>query len=413
MSAEPSPSPEAPRPLDGVMVLDLSRVLSGPFCTMMLADMGARVIKIERPGRGDDTRQWGPPFISGESSYFLSINRNKQSVALDFKHPAGRALLDRLVEKADVLVENFHPGTLDRMGLGYDDVSERHPGLIYCSITGYGRTGPNYDRPGYDAIIQAEGGLMSLTGAEDGEPFRLGVPIADLATGMFAAQGITLALLVRHRTGRGQHVDVSMLDAVASVLTSQAGIYFATGSAPVRMGNRHPSIAPYDAYPAADGTLILAVGNDGQWVRFCETAGLDHLAADPRFATNADRVRRQAELRPLIEQVIRLRPRQEWIDTLVPAGVPCTAVRDLAQVLTDPQLLSRSMVQQMSHPSAGLISMLGVPVKLSATPGRIVSPPPRLGEHTAQALEGVLGLSSQEITDLAREGVIELLPPLP
>ena len=255
MSPEPTPPSQSPRPLDGVTVLDLTRVLSGPFCTMLLADMGASVIKIERPGRGDDTRAWGPPFINGESSYFLSINRNKQSVALDFKRPEGRAVLDRLVAKADVLVENFQAGTLDRMGLGYTDLCGRHPELIYCSITGYGLTGPNHDRPGYDAIIQAEGGLMSVTGAEGGEPFRLGVPIADLATGMYAAQGITLALLARHRTGRGQHVDVSMLDSVASLLTSQAGIYFATGAAPNRQGNRHPSIAPYDAFPAADGTL--------------------------------------------------------------------------------------------------------------------------------------------------------------
>ncbi len=412
MSPEPTPPSQSPRPLDGVTVLDLTRVLSGPFCTMLLADMGASVIKIERPGRGDDTRAWGPPFINGESSYFLSINRNKQSVALDFKRPEGRAVLDRLVAKADVLVENFQAGTLDRMGLGYTDLCGRHPELIYCSITGYGLTGPNHDRPGYDAIIQAEGGLMSVTGAEGGEPFRLGVPIADLATGMYAAQGITLALLARHRTGRGQHVDVSMLDSVASLLTSQAGIYFATGAAPNRQGNRHPSIAPYDAFPAADGTLILAVGNDGQWLQFCELAGLSSLAADPRFATNADRVRRYAELRPPIEQVIRARTRQEWIDRLVPAGVPCSSVRDLAEVLTDPQLLARSMVQRMSHPSAGGISTMGVPVKLSDTPGRVVSPPPRLGENTARVLEDVAGLDSTEITVLQREGVVELAPPL-
>jgi crotonobetainyl-CoA:carnitine CoA-transferase CaiB-like acyl-CoA transferase len=413
MTEETTPKPDAPRPLDGVTIVDLSRVLSGPFCTMQLADMGARVIKIERPGRGDDTREWGPPFLNGESSYFLSINRNKESVALDFKHPAGRAILDRLIAKADVLVENFHPGTLEKIGLGYRDLCGPHPGLIYCSITGYGLTGPNHDRPGYDAVIQAEGGLMSLTGAAGGEPYRLGVPIADLVTGMFAAQGITLALMVRARTGRGQHVDIGMLDSVAALLTSQAGIYFATGSAPTRLGNQHPSIAPYDAFDAADGTLILAVGNDEQWLRFCELSGLGELGADPRFATNADRVRRYPELRPTLEKVLRTRSRQDWIALLVPSGVPCTSVRDLGEVLTDPQLLARSMVGEMSHPSAGRISTLGTPVKLSGTPARLASPPPRLGEHTARVLEGTLGLSPPDVADLQRQGVVELAPPLP
>ncbi len=412
MAPEMMPTAGAPRPLDGVTIVDLSRVLSGPFCTMLLADMGARVIKIERPGSGDDTRAWGPPFAGGESAYFLSINRNKESVALDFKAPAGRALLDRLIEGADVLVENFHPGTLDRMGLGYRDVSARHPGLVYCSISGYGQSGPDFDRPGYDAIIQAEGGFMSLTGAEGGEPYRLGVPIADLVTGMFAAQGIAMALLVRHRTGRGQHIDVGMLDSVAALLTNQAGIYFTTGTAPSRLGNRHPSIAPYDTFEAADGTLILAVGTDAQWQRFCELAGLGELGGDPRYSTNADRVRSYHELRPVLEQVLRTRTREAWIGLLVSAGVPCTSVRDLGEVLTDPQLLARSMVQRMPHPSAGQVWMLGVPVKLSETPGRITSPPPRLGEHTVQVLRSVLGLAPSEIAELQRQGIVEIAPPL-
>ncbi len=396
------------RPLDGITVVDLTRVLSGPYCTMLLADMGARVIKIERPGSGDDTRAWGPPFVDGESSYFLSINRNKESVALDFKAPQGRAVLDGLIAKADVLVENFQPGTLDALGLGYAGLAERHPRLVYCSITGFGATGPLRHRPGYDAVVQAEGGLMSLTGPGDGEPYRLGVAIADIAAGMFAAQGIALALLVRERTGRGQFVDIGMLDSVASLLTYQAGIYFTTGRTPVRMGNRHPSIAPYDTVAAEDGTLVLAVGNDGQWRTFCQVTGLTPLAGDERFATNAARVDHYDELRPAIARVMRTRSRQEWIDRLVPAGVPCAAVRGLDEVLSDPQLAAREMIQTVQHPGAGPVKVLGVPVKLSATPGAVNAPPPRLGEHTASVLKEMLGAAPEAIAQLAGEGVIAL-----
>jgi crotonobetainyl-CoA:carnitine CoA-transferase CaiB-like acyl-CoA transferase len=394
------------RPLDGLTVVDLTRVLSGPYCTMLLADMGARVIKIERPGAGDDTRAWGPPFVGGESSYFLSVNRNKESVALDFKSPRGRAILDALVARADVLVENFHPGTLDALGLGYAHLSEKHPRLVYCSITGFGSTGPLRQRPGYDAVVQAEGGLMSLTGPADGEPYRLGVAIADIAAGMFAAQGVALALLVRERTGKGQFVDIGMLDSVAALLTYQAGIYFATGRTPVRMGNRHPSIAPYDTVAAEDGTLVLAVGNDAQWRTFCRAAGLLSLADDERFATNAARVEHYEELRPLVARVIRTRSRQEWIDRLVPAGVPCAAVRALNEVLADPQLAAREMIQTLAHPSAGTVSVLGNPIKLSRTPGRVDSAPPRLGEHTVPVLRQVLGIAPEEIGQLIGAGVI-------
>ena len=399
------------RPLDGITVLDLTRVLSGPYCTMLLADMGARVIKIERPGAGDDTRAWGPPFVSGESSYFLSINRNKESVALNFREPRGRAILDRLIARADVLVENFHPGTLSALGLGHAQLAGQYPRLVYCSITGFGATGPLRHRPGYDAVVQAEGGLMSLTGPADGDPFRLGVAIADIVAGMFAAQGITLALLVRERTGKGQFVDIGMLDSVASLLTYQAGIYFTTGRTPMRMGNRHPSIAPYDTVAAEDGTLVLAVGNDGQWRTFCQATGLTSLADDARFATNAGRVEHYDELRPLIARVIRTRSRQEWIDRLVPAGVPCAAVRGLDEVLADPQLAAREMIQSVSHPAAGPVKVLGVPIKLSDTPGSVDRPPPRLGEHTASVLQNVLGLAPEEISQLSGGGVIGIAPP--
>jgi crotonobetainyl-CoA:carnitine CoA-transferase CaiB-like acyl-CoA transferase len=400
------------RPLDGVTVLDLTRVLSGPYCTMLLADMGARVIKIERPGSGDDTRAWGPPFIHDESSYFLSINRNKESVALDFKHPEGRALLDRLIARADVLVENFQPGTLDALGLGYAHLTAAHPRLVYCSISGFGATGPRRNRPGYDAIVQAEGGLMSLTGPGDGDPYRLGVAIADIAAGMFAAHGITLALLVRERTGKGQLVDVGMLDSVASLLTYQAGIYFATGRTPTRMGNRHPSIAPYDTVAADDGTLVLAVGNDAQWRTFCGCTGLSPLSDDARFATNAARVQHYDELRPLIARAMRTRSRQEWIDRLVPAGVPCAAVRGLDEVLTDPQLVARDMIETVHHPTAGPLNVLGVPIKLSDTPGAVVDPPPRLGEDTTAVLDRMLGVSRDDIARLHRDAVIGVAPPI-
>src|SRR5437016_5515221 len=278
--------------LSGITVLDLTRVLSGPYCTMLLGDMGARVIKVEQPGKGDDTRAWGPPFVDGESAYFLSINRNKESVTLDFKRPEGRAILDQLIDRSDVLVENFRPGTLARLGLDYDTLAASHPRLVYASISGFGHTGPRAAEAGYDAVMQAEGGLMSITGAADGPAFRLGVAIADIVSGMFAAQGITLALFARERTGRGQAVDIGMLDSVAALLTYQAAIYFATGFAPSRMGNRHPLIVPYETFAASDGDFVLAVGNDDQWRRFC---GASDFPDGGRFETNAARVTGYAE----------------------------------------------------------------------------------------------------------------------
>src|SRR5207249_8214600 len=293
-------------PLEGLTVLDLTRVLAGPYCTMLLADMGARVIKIEQPGRGDDTRGWGPPFVEGESAYFLSINRNKESVTLDFKRPEGRAILDRLIATSDVLVENFRPGTLAKLGLDYQTLAASHPRLVYASISGFGHTGPRSREPGYDAVMQAEGGLMSITGAAEGPPFRLGVAIADIVSGLFAAQGIALALFARERTGRGQAVDVAMLDSVAALLTYQAAIYFTSGSAPSRMGNRHPTIVPYETFGASDGEFVLAVGNDEQWRRFCAAAGFGD--ADGRFATNAARVTGYAELKPRLDAHLRTRP---------------------------------------------------------------------------------------------------------
>ena len=384
-------------PLEGITVLDLTRVLSGPYCTMLLADMGARVIKIEQPDKGDDTRAWGPPFTNGESAYFLSINRNKESVTLDFKHAGGRAILERLVEKADVLVENFRPGTLTRLGLDYESLGSRFPRLVYCSISGFGQTGPRSKQPGYDAVIQGEGGLMSITGAADGPPYRLGVAIADIASGMFAAYGVALALFARERTGRGQQVDLAMLDAVAALLSYQAGNFFASGRVPARLGNRHPSIVPYEVFAASDGDFVLAVGNDEQWKTFCAVA---ELACVERFGTNRQRVTGYDELRPIVAAALGTRPRRYWIERLSAAGVPCGSVRNLQEVFDDPQLAAREMVTRLEHAVAGPLQLLGVPVKLSDTPGGVRTAPPTLGQHTDTVLTNDLGLPAAEIDRL-------------
>ena len=394
-----------PSALDGLTVLDLTRVLSGPYCTMMLADMGARVIKVEQPGKGDDTRGWGPPFQKGESAYFLSINRNKESVTLNLKHPEGRRVLDALIEKSDVLVENFRPGTLDKMGLGYETLSKQRPDLVYCSISGFGQTGPRRREPGYDAVMQGEGGLMSITGSNDGPSYRLGVAIADIVSGMFSAYGIAVALLARHRTGRGQFVDVGMLDAVTALLTYQAGIYFATETAPPRLGNRHPTIVPYETLEAADGDLVVAVGNDQLWKTFCGVLELETLANDARFQTNKDRVSAHAELRPLLVERLKTRPAAEWLSKLKEAGVPCGGVRDLDQLFSDPQIIDRAMVVALDHPAAGLIQQLGVPIKLGDTPGAVRTPPPLLGEHTEAILKEI-GKSIEEVEALKQSGAV-------
>jgi len=391
------------RPLEGITVLDLTRVVSGPYCTMLLADMGARVIKVEQPGKGDDTRAWGPPFVAGESAYFLSINRNKESVTIDFAHPDGRAIIDRLLAKSDVVVENFRPGTLTRLGLDYEAIATRHPRLVYCSISGFGQTGPRRNEPGYDAVVQAEGGLMSITGAPDGPPFRLGVAVADILSGTFAAYGIAMAIIARERSGRGQQVDLAMLDSVAALLTYQAGSYFVSDQVPARLGNRHPSIAPYDTFAASDGDFVLAVGNDVQWRRFCALTG---LAEEERFATNRQRVTAYDELRPLVADRLRTGTRASWVERLTTAGVPCGSVRDLRELFDDPQMAAREMIARVEHATAGPLRVLGVPVKLSDTPGAVRTPPPTLGQHTDAVLSHDLGLGAEAIAGLRRQNVI-------
>jgi formyl-CoA transferase/CoA:oxalate CoA-transferase len=396
-------------PLTGLTILDLSRVLSGPYCTMLAADMGARVIKIEHPDRGDDTRAWGPPFVQGESAYYLGINRNKESVAVDFKHPSGRALIEQLLARADVLVENFRPGTLAKLGLDHAAVAERYPSIIYVSISGFGQNGPRREEPGYDAVAQAEGGLMSVTGEPDRPPVRVGVAIADIASGMFAFQGLLLALLARGRTGRGQLVDVSLLDSITALLSYQASRYLIAGDVPGRTGNRHATIAPYGAYEAADGLIVLAIGNDSQWRRFCDTLDLQALAADPRFETNQGRVVHENSLVDGLTATLRTQRVDELVTRLRAAGVPCGAVRSVDEVLADPQVVARSMIQTTSHPTIGKLDLLGIPVKLSETPGAVRLPPPRLGEHTRSVLQADLGLDASTIQELAAAGAIRVL----
>ena len=391
--------------LSGITVLDFTRVMSGPYCTLMLADMGARVIKIEHPARGDDTRAWGPPFVAGESVYFLSVNRNKESLTLDFKQPEGRAILDSLLEGADVLVENFRPGTLGAVGLDYPSLATRVPRLVYASISGYGHTGPLRHLPGYDAVSQAEGGLMSITGDVAGAPYRLGLPIVDLVSGLFAAQGILLALLDRKTTGKGRHVDISMLDSVAGLLTYQAANYFATGENPPRMGNAHASIVPYGTFDVRDGQLMLAVGNDDQWRRFCRVAGLAEIAGDGRFATNPKRVAHRDTLLAILAPILASRDRDDWTRQLRDAGVPCGAVRTIGEAVADPQLAARGMITTLEHPTSGALRFLGNPVKFADADRDADRAAPTLGQHTASILEA-LGMSAAEIQHLRGRKVV-------
>jgi crotonobetainyl-CoA:carnitine CoA-transferase CaiB-like acyl-CoA transferase len=388
------------KPLDGMLVIDLSRVLAGPYCTMELADMGATVIKIEIPGSGDDTRAYGPPFLNGESTYFMSVNRNKKSMTLNLKHARGKEILSQLLQKGDVLVENFRPGTLDGLGFGYDAVHVLNPKLIYCSISGFGQTGPYAQRPGYDLIAQAEGGVMSLTGEPDSPPLKVGLSFADITAGMNAFAGILLALLARQRTGEGQQIDVSLLDCQVSLLTYQAGIYFATGKSPDRLGNKHPSITPYETFEASDGHIIIACGNQGFWEKFCKLAGLEHLLADERFTTMKKRVENRTALTPLVAAAVKTRTRRAWYALLDREGIPCGLIKNVAEVCTDAQVLARDMVMPLNHPTAGPINVNGVPIKLSATPGEVKAPPPLLGQHTDAILSNILGYTANQIAEL-------------
>ena len=394
------------KPLDGIKVLDLTRVLAGPYCTMLLADMGADVVKVERPGAGDDTRAFGPPFLNGESAYFMSINRNKRSLTLNLKHDKARDILHRMLETADVVVENFRPGTMESFGFGYEAVHDFNPGLVFCSISGYGHTGPDADLPGYDLIIQGEGGVASLTGDPEGPPYKVGSSQADIIAGMMGFQGILLALLSRNQTGKGQKIDIGMLDCQVAMLTYQAGIYFATGESPTRMGNQHPTITPYETYRCKDGYINLACGNDNMWRTFCRILGKEEWTEDPRFRTNADRVQHRRQLSALLEPVILEKTTQDWIEELRQHGLPCGPIQTVGQVCDDPQVLARDMIVPLEHPKAGSIRVTGIPIKLSETPGAVHSPPPVLGEHTTDVLQDWLQINAAEVEILLQDGVV-------
>jgi crotonobetainyl-CoA:carnitine CoA-transferase CaiB-like acyl-CoA transferase len=413
-SPESSPAPSLAAPLSGITVVDLTRVMTGPYATMMLGDLGADVIKIERPGKGDDTRHWGPPFVDGEASYFLSVNRNKRSLALDLKSDAGKDVLARLIERADVLVENFSPGTMDRLGFGHEAMLAKHPSLIYASISGFGQTGPGKDRTAYDLIVQGMSGMMSITGHPGGPPTKLGVPIADIAAGMFAAFAINGALFARERDPerRGQYIDTSMLGGQIALLTYQAGILFTTGRVPEMLGNAHPIVAPYDTYPTADGFVNIAVGNDGIWQRFCRTMDLAECGDDPRFETNAGRITNLAELNVIVNAALSRLPTEEIVERLDRASVPCGPIHDVREVMDDPQVQHQELVRQVPHSTLGEVTVAGFPYHFSGTPIDNRYGPPVLGEHTREILAG-LGYSDATIDAWCAAGVVQQAPAEP
>ncbi len=395
-------------PLKGLRVLDLTRVLAGPTCTQMLGDLGAEIIKIERPQTGDDTRGFAPPVMPGttESAYFIGVNRNKRSVTLDIATPEGQAIARRLLADCDILVENFKVGALAKYGLGYTQLHADFPGLIYCSITGFGQTGPYAPRPGYDALIQAMGGVMSLTGEPDGMPQKVGVPVADVFSGLYGCIGILAALRHRERTGQGQQVDIGMLDTHVAWLANQAMNYLATDENPARLGNQHPNIVPYQVFPTADGHIVLSIGNEPTFQRFCENFDATHLLADPRFATNAARVENRAAATEAITEVMRRHPTGWWVERLEALKIGCGPINTLKQVFADPQVQARGVVVEMAHGSGAMVKTVANPVRLSETPAEYRLPPPLLGEHNEEILQDLLGMEPEELAALREKGII-------
>ncbi len=404
-------------PLSHIRVLDLSRVLAGPWAAQNLADLGAEVIKVERPGAGDDTRGWGPPWLkdgSGkdthESAYFVSVNRNKKSVTLDIAKPEGQKIARELALKSQVLIENYKVGTLKRYGLDYDSLKKDNPGLVYCSVTGFGQDGPYAPRPGYDFVFQGMGGLMSITGERDGQPGagpqKVGIAITDVLTGMYASVAILAALNHRERTGQGQYIDAALLDTIVAFNANQICSYFASGKVPQRWGNAHPQVVPYEVFPTADGHIILAVGNDSQFASFCQAAGCAELAQEPRFRTMSQRIVHRAELIPLIADVMRTRSKREWIELLEAANVPCGPINNMKEVFEDAQVRHRGLRVDMAHPSGGTASVVRSPLRLSETPVEYRLAPPTLGQHSEEILKGLLGRSDAELAKLKAAGII-------
>jgi crotonobetainyl-CoA:carnitine CoA-transferase CaiB-like acyl-CoA transferase len=401
------------QPLQGIRILDLTRALAGPYCTMMLGDLGADVIKVERPGRGDESRGWGPPFVGepygpypGESAYFVGANRNKRSVTVNFKSPEGQEIVRGLAKVSDVLVENFRTGVLEKMALGYESLHGLNPRLVYCSISGYGRTGPYAERPGYDVIVQAEGGMMGIIGAEDGPPYRVGVPIIDINSGMFAATAILAALRARDQTGEGQLVDVSLMDSAVALLANVASNYLVGGVPPRRLGNAHPNIAPYEAFPARDRWFVLAAANDGQWATLCATIGRPDLKDDPRFTTNSERVTNRPALLKVLNEIFSTRDADEWLADLREAGLSCGPINAVPDVFAHPQAQARDLAVEAQHPTAGPVRLPGFPYKLSSTPATVRLPPPLLGQHTDEVLTELLGYSSEDVTALREQRAV-------
>jgi crotonobetainyl-CoA:carnitine CoA-transferase CaiB-like acyl-CoA transferase len=401
------------QPLEGMRVLDMTRALAGPFCTMMLGDLGADIIKVERPGRGDESRGWGPPFVGkpygpypGESAYFISANRNKRSITINLKSAEGQEILRHLAARSDAFVENFRTGVLDRMGLGYEDLRAVNPRLVYCSISGYGRTGPYAQRPGYDSVIQAEGGFMGITGPEEGPPCRVGVPIIDITAGMFSATAILAALRARDATGEGQLVDLSLLEAQVALLTNVASNYLVGGEPHRRLGNAHPNITPYEAFPARDRWFVLAAGNERLWAILCDAIGQPDLKDDPRFADNKARLVNRAALREILSAAFQARDADAWLAEFTAAGLPCGPINTIPDVFAHPQAEARELALEAEHPTAGTVRFSGFPYKLSQTPASVRRPPPVLGQHTGEVLVELLGYSADDVVALQEASVI-------
>ena len=392
-------------PLDGMKVLDLTRVLAGPYATMLLGDLGAEVIKIEQPGTGDESRNFGP-FKNGFSLYFMSVNRGKQSVTLNLKTERGQAIFKQLLKQTDILVENFRPGTMQKLGLDYDTLKAEYPSLIYAACSGFGQTGPYSQQGAYDMIIQGMGGIISITGEPDGPPVRVGTSISDITAALFTTIGVLSALHHRNRTGSGQFVDVAMLDSLVAVLENAVVRYFATGESPKPLGARHPAITPFEAFASADGHVIIALGNDTLWAKFCEYVDRQELISDERFRTNADRTENHSELFPILSEIMSQRPTDDWIDALGGIGVPCGPINAMDKVVNHPQVQAREMITRIVHNITGEVEVPGVPIKLSETPGNVDAPAPSLGEHTTEVLTGVLKMPIDEVEQLKRDGVI-------